>query len=454
MKNPSLYKSLHSLTRKSLELLEQSIATNLIVSTETEWTKKENDTYIRQEVTRPLWSIMFLRSKDEIKATQEFTQFTKVINEHKIISSQLDTLVGTSIASGWFDADNMVYILLSQFFADTYIRPFDEHIFKTAYLRIENALFSPDIEFERITPLCGFATDTREIALSPNLSIVELSDSEIITLLNIGINIGVSFGFGRFIYQIHKFAINFTYSVRKYIGDENSYESVGAHTAHVMGDLEHDTINALRLFKDGYVLPITTISKSDSIFPMGISYGHVTPVRPMMINKFHLIKEEKDRFIEFWKLYCSLDVHETHYLSVAIRRFSQANERTRVEDKIIDFFISAEALFLSSGGSFQGELKYRLSHRAAMFIESNAEKQREMFKFMQKAYDVRSAIVHGTAPKLPKKLNGAQFTLEEFCQEIEDCLRRSINKTIKIASTAQIPNNIIDWVEVVFPDAS
>jgi len=147
-----------------------------------------------------------------------------------------------------------------------------------------------------------------------------------------------------------------------------------------------------------------------------------------------------------------LNIPEKHYLSVAIRRFSQANERTSVEDKIIDYLICAEALFLSSGGSFQGELKYRLSHRAAMFIENDTEKQREMFKFMQKAYDVRSAIVHGATPKLPKKEDDAQFTLEEFCQEIEGHLRFSLNKTIKIASTAETPYNILDWVKVVFPD--
>lgn len=139
------------------------------------------------------------------------------------------------------------------------------------------------------------------------------------------------------------------------------------------------------------------------------------------------------------------------FLSVAIRRFSQSNERDSIEDKVIDFLISAEALFLSSGGSFQCELKYRLSHRAAMFIEGDAEKQRKIFEFMQKAYDVRSAIVHGTTPKLPKKEDGTLCSLDEFCRDIEKHLRLSLKKAIKLATTAESSNKIIEWNSIIFP---
>ena len=136
---------------------------------------------------------------------------------------------------------------------------------------------------------------------------------------------------------------------------------------------------------------------------------------------------------------------------MAIRRFSQSNERESIEDKIIDFLISAEALFLSSGGSFQGELKYRLSHRAAMFIEDEAENQREVFNFMQKAYNVRSDIVHGREPNLPNNEHGTPYSLREFCNEIENHLRFSLKKAIKIAESAKSSNNVIDWDLIIFP---
>ena len=156
--------------------------------------------------------------------------------------------------------------------------------------------------------------------------------------------------------------------------------------------------------------------------------------------------------MKFWKEINTKSVSDKHFLSVAIRRFSQSIEREDVEDKIIDYLISAEALFLSSGGSFEGELKYRLSHRAAMFIESETEKQRNIFKFMQKAYDVRSAIVHGRTAKFPKKKDDSQYTLDEFCQDVENYLRFALNKGIELASTAESLDKILDWDKVVFPD--
>jgi hypothetical protein len=100
--------------------------------------------------------------------------------------------------------------------------------------------------------------------------------------------------------------------------------------------------------------------------------------------------------------------------------------------------------------SSQGELKYRLSHRAAMFIGESSKEQRYIFGFMGKAYDVRSAIVHGSTPKLPKKMDNSDYTLEEFCCDIEKHLRISIKKTMTQMSRTE--NNTIDWIAVIFPD--
>ena len=138
-------------------------------------------------------------------------------------------------------------------------------------------------------------------------------------------------------------------------------------------------------------------------------------------------------------------------MSVSVRRFSQSNERGNIEDRIIDLMISAEALFLSSGGSVQGELKYRLAHRAAMLIGESIGDHRYVFEFMQKAYDVRSSIVHGSTPKLPKKIDGEKDTLDEFCTDIEMYLRVSTKKVIQLVSSTDTKKKEIDWKSIVFP---
>ncbi|MFC1811740.1 hypothetical protein ACFL03_03520 [Thermodesulfobacteriota bacterium] len=210
MKNPSLYKSLLALTLRSLEILKKGIDKNLVITTETDWATQDNDTYIRQEVKRPLWGIVFHKSKDEIKASEEYAQFVEVIKADETIASQLNTLVGTCMERSRFEIDNIVYRPLSPFLTDTEIRAFDQQIFEAEYLKIEKGLYKTDIEFERITPLCGFSTDTPDLALGPNLSIIELSAPEITQLLSLGIKIGESFGPENFIHYMHKFAIKLT----------------------------------------------------------------------------------------------------------------------------------------------------------------------------------------------------------------------------------------------------
>ena len=451
IQNEKLYKSLSALTQKSLEIIKKSLTKNLVVTTESTWVKQDNNIYVRQDIERPLWAIILHKAKNEISETKEFNIFSEVTKSDKIIFSQLNTLVGTAMGQSRLELDNIVFKSISRFLTATEIIGYDDAIFKTEYLKIEDSLYSNKIAFERITPLCGFLTDSSEILLNDNISIIKLSESEIIELLKLGIKIGDSLGPENFIHHIHQFAIKLTYSLPKIIGDNNTEEITEAHNTHIKGGVEQRILNSLRLFKDGKVYPLGTITKSKNVFSLGINYNHGIPSRLFMIDKYKLIENEKDDFLVFWKIYTRTDALEKHYLSVAIRRFSQANERESIEDKIIDFLISAEALFLSSGGSFQGELKYRLSHRAAMFIEGETEKQRVVFEFMQKAYDVRSAIVHGTTPKLPKKEDGISYSLEEFCLNIESHLRFSLKKAIKLAATDKTSNKIIEWNSIIFP---
>ena len=97
-------------------------------------------------------------------------------------------------------------------------------------------------------------------------------------------------------------------------------------------------------------------------------------------------------------------------------------------------------------------MKYRLAHRAAMFLEEIPEKQKEVFKFMQKAYDVRSAIVHGTTPKLPKNKDGRTLSLKEFCAEIENILRISMKKALSLTANQENSTHDIEWDSFIFPE--
>lgn len=451
VKNDKLYDALSSLTNVILEIVSRRAKDDLVVITEGVWQKENIDSYVRRQIQRPLWANVHHKAEDEITKTKEYLDFVDVVNTDEIISPQLNTLVGTCAGSCRLEADNIVWWSVNEFLTNHGIDKFNVSSFNSIYSKIESLLYSKEIDFENITPLCGFTMDESEISLTENISIVKLSEKEILEFFKLGIKLGSSMGGSDFVHHVHQYAIKISYKLPKIIGERDTSIEDIEQTAFFSNKNEQAVINALRIYKEGKLYPITTTRRGKSILSTGVNYSFEVPVKVFMRNKYSLLKNEKDEFISFWNEKSRARLPEKNFLSVGIRRFSQSNERDNIEDMIIDLMISAEAIFLSSGGNFQGELKYRLSHRAAMFIENDVECQKHVFEFMQNAYDVRSSIVHGSDPRLPKKKDGSTFTLEEFCGEIEKYLRVSIKKAISKAATAEDKSNAIDWKSIIFP---
>jgi len=71
---------------------------------------------------------------------------------------------------------------------------------------------------------------------------------------------------------------------------------------------------------------------------------------------------------------------------LAARRLAYRRERHRIEDRLIDVLIAAEALYLSPDA--RTELSYRLALNAAMFcnVESISMDRNEVFEIMRNLY--------------------------------------------------------------------
>lgn len=453
MKNQKLYESLLSVTKKSLEILSNSSDISITTIPESTWVKSSEDVFQKQSINKPYWPIILDKIEKEILNSKEYKDCLEVLKTDNIIKNQLNKLVGTyrcsSILQDRMIIFSPIYGLLNETNYLSYDKDniFNKSTFDLKYSKIENFLYTTNFEFERITPLCGFHMDALEIQLDENIFIKKLTDKEILKFLNLGINLSGYLTLTEFHPISTKFAIKISYESPKIIGETDIKENQNPFDS---GSYEKNVFNNLRIFKQGKVYPLSTLTVNKNSIHQEVFFNFGLQHKPFMFNKYQLTNNETDQFKEFWNSKNRISLPENHFLSVSIRRFSQANERDCIEDKIIDLLISAEALFLGSSGSFQGELKYRLSHRAAVFIETEREKQKSVFDFMQKAYDVRSAIVHGTTPKLPKKNDGSQYNLEDFSKAIEEYLRYSIKKIINLAAKSSNLNNIIDWDSVIF----
>jgi hypothetical protein len=87
-------------------------------------------------------------------------------------------------------------------------------------------------------------------------------------------------------------------------------------------------------------------------------------------------------------------------------------ERKNPEDKLIDYMIGLEALYLPDGNA---ELSFRLSVRVAFLMLPEADKK-DTFNFLRRMYDVRSSIVHG---------NKYELNTEDI-KRLEELLRKSV----------------------------
>jgi hypothetical protein len=103
---------------------------------------------------------------------------------------------------------------------------------------------------------------------------------------------------------------------------------------------------------------------------------------------------------------------------VALRRFTRGYDRETDEDRLIDYWVALEALFLPERG---GELSYRAALRIAAFVEDEKPRRKELFKLLKTSYDARSAVVHGNLPK----------NLEGVSRATEDVVRTALGRWIK-----------------------
>ena len=112
-------------------------------------------------------------------------------------------------------------------------------------------------------------------------------------------------------------------------------------------------------------------------------------------------------------------------------RFAEGNERHRVEDRLIDFMIAAEALSQSSASKTKGGVisEYIARH----VVEADKSKVQ---KHMHDAYRLRNSIVHdGDASRWLKRTGKHPEDLIFLVNTAEDYLREALKQTVK--KTAQ-----------------
>jgi Apea-like HEPN len=301
-----------------------------------------------------------------------------------------------------------------------------------------------------VIALREFDASRLPITLEPGLVIDQLTEDEIAVALQLGGGVKSIALDERSVART--FAIKKEFESRLFTREvppaEQPREQAARDDAEKRAGL---VLPALRLFKAGNVSASATFQYTRG-FGGGVRsvQGGIGPSFGWhAADPYQLNDEDITDFQAFWVAFKK--VHNRRAIAPALRRFQFAADRALPDDEIVDLMIAAEALFLREmDEQYRGELSFRLSTRTASLLGKTLEERLRLFKFMRRAYDTRSVIVHGGVPKGDDLLGlaGEPVTIQVFADDLEGVLRDALKTAmLSLASGKPFPP---DWSKLMF----
>lgn len=146
-------------------------------------------------------------------------------------------------------------------------------------------------------------------------------------------------------------------------------------------------------------------------------------------RKYTLTFDEIPHLCETIKKVQRIDFKKRRSLHLACRRFQYAYEREDLEERLIDFMIAFETLFIR-GERTRAQYGMIIAIACSTLLGKNEEEREKIRSFLSKAYSIRNKIVHGQEFSEPIIIRGKQYDLSLFVLIIEDHLRDSIKRLL------------------------
>lgn len=394
---------------------------------------------------------------DELQKLPEYQICLETLLNDPVIKSQTEVLTGTnsSMRQRSQSPEGLMMRVL-----DLGMRgghgDFDSDYFENEYTRFEEAYYCSDVIYEVIAPLPGIAI-ARSLRLADDLELASVPVEELDRTprkTNRPSN-------GHQFYD-NACVVRTQCRLPKVVGDDHQPNPQARERDQGIQRTVHNRIeqvlNALRLAGIEIANSSAIIHRpSKWAFDQDRFFRGRFQPELFYVNK--LEDQWLDGFAQFWQDFKSAADKRRNFFDAAVRRFGYAHERDRLEDRIIDLMISAEALFLSDYNKDQyvGEIRYRLSLRAALFLADEPDSRRTVFRWMRDAYDLRSKLAHGgevIGMKLPKRPDGTMVDSDEFVAAIQTYMRQALVKAIHLVNDPSAPKNLVEWDDLVFGNKS
>jgi len=189
-------------------------------------------------------------------------------------------------------------------------------------------------------------------------------------------------------------------------------------------DERNDVILALRLLKAGDLIVLAAFHTRKGNRVCLRTYDDLNRML-LPSNSYFLKSEETTDLIELWKIVRNRTPKS--YLEFPIRKFMEAYDKQGFDDRIVDYMLAFESIvFHGRDRSIQpaGEV---IGIAIGMLLGDNLKDRTKIKKTLEKAYELRSAKVHGNV----KKLRNFGQNIKTLSMDVEDYLRRALRRLIK-----------------------
>jgi hypothetical protein len=357
--------------------------------------------FVTQALRLPKWD-----DYERIKDLPEFEALSAFIQREAATGKTGASKAGAKSKKATADANHFVWEL--------YLLPLLERCSEAkcddVYIPLERYLSAGQVSWtvtwQEVAPLPGFAAQSWPVELPNGVTIRELKAAERQHLVRM---------IGPILVVVHGLVdANFAMSWWQPVA--NALPSP-PRTA----DNDFDTVvTALRLLKAGAVwYNVRSHSPGHPAFGSNPALGTASWAPNVGVRgaRYEALEQDVQALRDLVSSFVSVPPREQ--VRLALRRFDAAYERTRPEDKLIDYWVALEALFLKR--SEQQESTYKAALRIARFLGESPGQRVELFETMKKSYNARSRVVHGGPP--PRDIADTTTFTEEVLRK---ALRSSV----------------------------
>lgn len=385
-----LKSNLEKLCKKAFEFYDAAVAQNHI---------SKEDTQL---------GVVLARLDKHIEIMDEFQSCVQVMSSDDRVKPLLGQRVGTKFSK--FGVENAETCVL-RFVNQLYLRKpaFDPDLFNELYDAFEELFYSDTLRFIDWVRLYNFESDVDEIPLRNGLVIKKSPPSmENQTRMREARY--------RPYTQFSKsdFIIERRYTKKKIVGSDDHELDIEEFNREnkESPDIFDLVIKALRILKASGIYRDHEINSEMMTFS---PYAGVQTRFPFVENTVfgEKCRVSRQEVGELKILYEKIKTFNRQPFRIASNRLGFALERKHDEDRLLDFMIGLESLYLPDGND---ELTFRLSLRISFMQHQDSSDRNEMYKFIKRMYRTRSKIVHGSNYTL----------LNEDVTKIESVLRKSL----------------------------